>query len=39
MFSVSTVLGDKASTVEQSSGPSVNLLTVVHPHVEEEEDK
>ena len=39
MFSVSTVLGDKDSTVEQSSGPSANLLAVVHPNVEEEEDK
>ena len=39
MFSVSTVLGDKASTVEKSSGPSANLLAVVYPRVEEEEDK
>ena len=39
MFSVSTVLGEKASTVEQSLGASEKLLAVDHHHVEEEYHK
>ena len=39
MFSVSTVLGDKASDVEQSWGPSAKLLAVAQQYVGHEEDR
>ena len=39
MFSVSTVLGEKTSDVEQSRGASAKLLAVAHHHVGQEEDQ
>ena len=39
MFSVSTVLGEKVSDVEQSWGASAKLLVVAHHHLGQEDDK